>query len=194
MKLTDRISLLEFCNREFPNGTAIEIGVASGCFTKQILATWKSLKTLHAIDAWKHFPNGYSDDCNLSQQVQDERYERVLLDFKDEPRIKIIRDMSLHASANFENWSADFIYLDANHSTDEVYADIVNWWSILKPGGIFAGHDYVSGNGKGYGVKAAVDRWAAEMSIKIFTTKKEYCRPEGVYGAGWEGCSFILRK
>jgi len=195
MTLTDRISLLELCNRDFPNGTAVEIGMASGCFTKQILATWPNLDHLYCIDAWKHFDEGYEDGCNLPQQVQDERYERVLLDFKDEQKVTIIRNESLLVAESFAMFQdfvrpnrPDFIYLDANHSYTSVKRDLEAWWNVLKPDGILAGHDYRDG------VKRAVTEFAEKEGISVLTTTAEYCRPSGVYGAGWEGQSFVLRK
>jgi len=194
MTLTDRISLLEICDREFPLGIAVEIGVAGGHFTKQILATWKSLGKLHAIDAWQHFPAGYDDSCNLSQDTQDERYDRVVLDFGTNPKVNIVRKLSLEAAKDFKRESIDFIYLDANHSTKAVLQDLDAWWPKLKPGGIFAGHDYLKGNGKGYGVKNAVDRFAQEWNLTVYQTTQEFCRKSGVYGEGWEGVSFALNK
>lgn len=194
MNLTDRISVLEICDREFPLGTAVEIGVAGGHFTKQILATWKTLGKLYAVDSWKHFPEGYDDSCNLDQATQDGRYEQIKKDFLDNPRVQIIRQLSLVAAKSFVPASVSFIYLDANHSTKAVTTDLEAWWEKLKPGGIFAGHDYAPGNGVGYGVKKAVDRFAQEWNLPVHQTTQEYCRPEGVYGKGWEGFSFALRK
>jgi hypothetical protein len=197
MNLTDRISILEYCNREFPGGAAIEIGVAGGHFTKQILASWPNLKTLLCVDAWRHFDVGYDDSCNLSDAEQEERYQRFLLDMKDDKRVIPLRGLSLDAASEFYTYydfEPSFIYLDANHSEEHAYADAVAWWPKLKSGGIFSGHDYAPGNGKGYGVRAAIDRFAKERDLTVFSTTQEYCRPSGVYGAGWEGCSFVIRK
>jgi hypothetical protein len=193
MIFTDRISILEYCNREFPDGIGVEIGVAGGHFTKQIAATWK-FKHLCCVDPWRYFPEGYDDSCNLSQQVQDERHEQFKKDFAADERVKIFRMMSHEASTWFDIEVMDFIYLDANHSFASVMQDLTCWWPILKHGGIFSGHDYAPGNGKGYGVKLAVDTFAAERGLTVFSTTQEYCRPSGVYGAGWEGCSFVIRK
>lgn len=194
MNLTDRISLLELCAREAPFGEAVEIGVAGGHFTKQILASWPNLSKLHAIDAWQHFTEGYSDACNLPQDVQNERYERVVKELGDDPRVNIIRALSLEAAKSFLPESVNFIYLDANHSTAESTKDLHAWWGKVKPGGILAGHDYLTGNGEGYGVKLAVDRFASEWGIPVHVTTWEYCRKSGIYGDGWEGKTFVLRK
>jgi hypothetical protein len=194
MTLTDRISLLEICDREFPGGNAVEIGVAGGHFSRQILATWKSIGALVLVDAWKHFEEGYSDGCNLDQEIQDERYDRVCLDFKDEQRVSIVRKLSTEASRFYEPETFHLVYLDANHSTKAAREDLEHWWPLLRPGGIFAGHDYLPGNGEGYGVKRAVDQFAAEWDLKVWHTMHEYCRSTGVYGACWEGCSFAIRK
>ncbi len=195
MNLTDRISLLELCDREFPGGVAVEVGVAGGHFSKQILATWKTIGRLHLVDAWRHFTDGsYADACNLDQATQDLRYAQVVKDFEGNSKVQIWRELSLEAATTTPEQWCQFIYLDANHSTAAVRQDLDHWWIRLAPGGIIAGHDYEVGNGKGYGVKAAVDHFASEWDLKVHTTTQEYCRPEGIYGAGWEGCSFVIRK
>lgn len=194
MTFTDRISILEHCDAVFPFGIGVEIGVAGGHFTKQIIATWKSIEKLHIVDPWKHFEEGYSDDCNLSTEVQEARYRQILEDFAKEPKVNVIRKMSLDAAEDFIGLTVDFVYLDANHSENAVFDDLCAWWPKLKHGGIISGHDYLSGNGKGYEVKRAVDDFAKRNDLSIYKTTEEFCRPSGIYGAGWEGCSFVLRK
>ncbi len=90
----DRIALLELVNQRFPNGVGVEIGVAGGHFSKQILASWPTIGKLYCIDAWQHFETGYDDSCNLSQKEQDERYERIILDFGSNPSVTIMRAAS----------------------------------------------------------------------------------------------------
>jgi len=191
--LTDRVSLLELVNERFPNGLGVEIGVAGGHFTKQIAATW-NFGQLCCVDPWINFKDGYEDSCNLDDKTQEERFNQFAKDFADNPKVVVMRRMSHEASKSVKPASADFIYLDANHSFTEVMRDLLCWWPILKPGGIFAGHDYYDGNGKGHGVKLAVDMFASDRGLKVHQTTQEFCRPEGVYGAGWEGYSFVLEK
>lgn len=194
MKITDRISILEYCQKTFPGGVGVEIGVAGGHFTKQIMATWSSLDRLYIVDAWQYFETGYNDPCNLSDAEQEERYQQVKKDFSAEPRVMIIRALSSNAAKMFTRSSVDFIYLDANHSELETGRDLEAWYPMLRSGGIIAGHDYEPGNGIGYGVKAAVDKFAAQRGLPVYVTNTDRCRPSGVYGACWEGHSFVLRK
>ena len=193
--LTDRISLLELANSRFPFPlTTVEIGVAGGHFTKQLVVSLKSLGALYCVDPWKHFEEGYEDSCNLSEKEQEDRFHQVTKDFALNERVIITRAMSHEACRQFNQNTVDFIYLDANHSFTEVTRDLTCWWPILKPGGIFAGHDYYEGNAIGHGVKLAVDAFAKERGIEVHRTTSEFCRVEGVYGAGWEGFSFVLEK
>lgn len=191
---TDRISLLELVSQRFPDGIGVEVGAASGCFTRQILASWTSLKTLHCVDLWAHQPEGYHDDCNLSDEVQEERHDQFRKDFGDNKKVRILKQWSHIAATLFSPESIHFCYLDANHSKAGCLSDLMAWWPVLKPGGIMAGHDYFNGDGDGMGVKAAVDLFAAERGLIVKATKQEFTRPEGVYGGSWEGFSFVMEK
>jgi predicted O-methyltransferase YrrM len=189
--MKDRIDLLKL----YPNNAVIvEIGVASGCFTKQILATCPTLLKLICIDLWASQGAEYEDACNLSDEKQLERYNQFLADMKDEPRVTAIKEWSHVASGMFLDRTVDAIYLDANHSYEAVKQDLEAWYPKLKSGGIFSGHDYYEGNDVGHGVKKAVDEFCAKHGLTVSVTENEYCRPEGVYGASWEGYSFLFRK
>jgi hypothetical protein len=54
----------------------------------------------------------------------------------------------------------DMIYIDGNHDEDDVYQDLVNYWSLLRPGGVLFGDDYWTAVGPG--VINAVNRFAQE--------------------------------
>lgn len=61
---------------------------------------------------------------------------------------------------------ADMVYLDASHDYDSVFKDLVNWYDILKKGGIIFGDDY--GNTVAWpGVKSAVDDFAQINLINL---------------------------
>jgi hypothetical protein len=63
--------------------------------------------------------------------------------------------------------SADLIYIDAGHGEYEVYGDVVNYWKILRPGGVMVGDDY---HESWPGVVRAVTRFAADSGLKVMSS------------------------
>lgn len=61
---------------------------------------------------------------------------------------------------------ADLIYIDAGHGEYEVYGDLQNYWSLLRPSGILFGDDYDTA---WQGVVRAVNRFAAETGLLLET-------------------------
>ncbi len=70
--------------------------------------------------------------------------------------------------------SMDFVYIDARHDYESVLEDLNAWFDKVKPGGIFAGHDYVDGMlAQGdFGVKSAVDEFFAESGTSPSTAPR----------------------
>lgn len=89
-----------------------------------------------AIDAWAHLPGepeyyaGWDHEANYQQ----------IVGWADPKRVKVIRLPSLEAAATVEDGSLDFVFIDANHETEAVRADIRAWRPKVKPGGLL-GHD-----------------------------------------------------
>lgn len=50
--------------------------------------------------------------------------------------------MDTKEAATALNITADLIYVDASHDEENVYTDIMAWYSKLNPGGIMCGDDY----------------------------------------------------
>ena len=61
---------------------------------------------------------------------------------KDVKNIIKIRKTSVEAAKDFEDYSLDAVYIDAEHDEDNVRADIGAWRPKLKRGGILSGHDF----------------------------------------------------
>lgn len=70
--------------------------------------------------------------------------------------IETITADSVNAAGHFEDSSLDGVFIDAAHDYESVVKDVAAWWPKVKPGGIFAGHDYPCDD-----VKRAVDEHAA---------------------------------
>ena len=188
----DRMALLENINENFPNGNGVEIGVAGAHFSKVILKEWKTLGRLYLIDLWKHQAEGYVDGCNLPDDVQEKRYQLVLMEMSKPPytgRVEVIREWSDIACQRFTDQFFDFVYIDANHAYKAAKRDIINWWPKVKIGGVLSGHDYAWGAEESYCVKKAVDEFVVENNLTLYQTSNQMNREDR-----WEGFSWMIRK
>lgn len=57
-------------------------------------------------------------------------------------KFRAVRLDSVLAAATYTDNSLDFVFIDAAHDYDSVKADIIAWLPKVKPGGVFAGHDF----------------------------------------------------
>jgi hypothetical protein len=75
-----------------------------------------------------------------------------------------------NTSSNAARWlrregvEAELLYLDGSHHERDVYYDLLDYWSLLKPGGVAAGDDWQPAHP---GVERAVTRFASEVGSKI---------------------------
>lgn len=181
MTLKSRNNFGDFLNSLGLTGLGVEVGVYKGEFAKIILAKWRGMN-LYLVDVWRPLPD-YKDASNHStylsaMQIFTEAYKN-LYEFGE--RAVMIRDNSLSASRLFEKESLDFVYIDANHEYEVVRADLAIWWTKVKKGGIFSGHDFVDGelsipNGTylgNFGVKRAVTEFAQEKNLHVHSTTED---------------------
>ncbi|WP_449235603.1 class I SAM-dependent methyltransferase [Azospirillum doebereinerae] len=94
-------------------------------------------------------------------------YERFLtnvISSKNQDIIIPFRQTSTVAAKYFaaKGVSVDLIYIDAGHEEDDVYNDVINYWKILRPGGIMLGDDCSTAFP---GVVAAVRRFIKEQNV-----------------------------
>ena len=168
-----RRELAALLNRRGLRGRAVEVGVASGFFSEVILTRWRGAH-LTSIDPWAAAPpDEYVDVSNRSQEEHEAAYELAqqrLARFGE--RSTVWRMTSMEAAAQIPAGSIDFAYLDARHDYDSVKQDLEAWYGKVRPGGIFAGHDYRDGvlpQGV-FGVKSAVDEFFAAKDLPVKTT------------------------
>lgn len=60
--------------------------------------------------------------------------------------------------------TADLIYVDGSHESEDVYNDVKNFWTILNEDGIVFGHNW---DNFWPGVKKGVDKFVKEKNIEI---------------------------
>ena len=157
-------------------GKGVEVGIWKGQFSEFLLNNWKG-KKLYSVDPWKNFSaDEYLDEMNIKQVAFDEIYNGVKqLLSKYSNRSEIIRDVSVNAALQFEDHSLDFVYLDGRHHYEGVKEDIECWFPKVKQNGIICGHDYLNTiiGETHFGVKQAVDEFAAAKSLKVLVTDKD---------------------
>jgi len=109
-----------------PNSVGVEIGVKQAVTTSHILKHSKNLRFLYAIDPW-------IDD--------DKMYFNAQKRIHSNPKLMILR-MTSNAAARFVPNGLDFVFIDGDHSYEQVLADLNNWVPKLKSGGMLCGHDW----------------------------------------------------
>ena len=116
-----------------------EVGVFRGKHAVQMLTIMPNLKMLYLVDPYTMY-EGYDGFENPSTELlenAEQEAHRRLEPFKD--RVTWIRERfdSRHIPKKL-----DFIYIDGQHTYEAVLHDIQHAKSLVKPGGIIAGHDY----------------------------------------------------
>jgi hypothetical protein len=151
-----------------------EIGVYKGDYSVKILEK-TNLSKLYLIDPWQHLDT-YNDISNHDNYEFDLILEEVRKKTeKFANRVEIIRDLSENVVYNFNDDYFDFLYLDADHSYEASKKDIDMWYSKVKPGGIFSGHDYLNGSlpqGE-FGVKRSIDEFVKKNNLELFITGED---------------------
>jgi len=163
------------------------------------LSHWSGF--MHLVDPWLNQDNKlYTDISNVNQNEQEARFQMVSdkMEKKFSGRYKIHRTYSVEASKLFSDSQLDYVYIDARHDYNGVLEDMNAWWSKLKVGGLFAGHDFVPDgnlNEGSFGVQQAVYEFAKQVNKEvqsISTKTKAGGREEPQHtDGGWTTFYFI---
>lgn len=155
-------------------GKGAEIGVCRGAFSKHILSNWRG-KTLNLIDPWVHQGSvlDKSDVSDVEHLMNLEACKEAMKGFRH--RVNFFKMFSVDAAKHAEDGSYDFVYIDAKHDYRSVWADLTAWYSKVKSGGIFAGHDYKNSCVRKnlVEVKRAVDAFFYQKPEKVLTTTED---------------------
>ncbi|CAN5716465.1 hypothetical protein BH11PSE8_BH11PSE8_30760 [soil metagenome] len=134
-----------------------ELGVDHAAFSEEILKVAQP-KTLHLVDLWN------------SDRYHDGLFEGTKAKFANEiaaGRVRIHRQYSVQAAADFEDDYFDWIYVDTDHSYETTARELRSYAAKIKQDGIIAGHDYSMGNWVSsyrYGVIEALHEFCAEQN------------------------------
>jgi len=151
------------------NVVGCELGVSYGFNLVYFLDNLPNVKKVYAIDPYMPYDDGPGGI--VTQEVID-RVKNCFLDniepHKD--KVEFINKTSDDAVGDIPDGSLDYIFIDGDHSYEAVCKDIRAYYSKVKSGGMFAGHD------KGLpGVDKALDEFAAEMGLPAPETCANAC-------------------
>lgn len=118
-----------------------EVGVREGKHLRSLLRA--KPKLLVAVDIWRDDGVPEHNDRGETQAQIDRFYQGVLDIAATYPAVKVVREYSDKAAAQFPDGFFDFVYLDADHRYESIVADIAAWWPKVRSGGVLAGHDYI---------------------------------------------------
>jgi hypothetical protein len=116
-----------------------EIGVRDGETSEIILVHYPLLERLIAVDPFTEHDNlgpVPQEFCDLTLTHFLTRVKNV------RKRIDLITLPSTTAAQIVSDNSLDFIFIDTNHSYENVLSDIRAWTPKVKKGGLITGHDY----------------------------------------------------
>ena len=151
--------LLPYVEKLGRNLVGCELGVCLGFTLRYFFDMSDSISKVYAIDAYKP----YMDHWGQVTQEMVDRWKvgayQLLEPYKD--KIEFIELDSWEAASLIPDNSLDYIFIDGDHSYAAVARDLRKYWSKVKKGGIFAGHDWNLPP-----VKAAVEHFRTERNIE----------------------------
>ena len=149
------------------DGTWVELGVCTALFSKELIEKGDP-KKLIMVDLWGDI-DIYSDVVASDNFLQ--TIDRIS---PYSSRVEIWRMLTTEAADLVPDGSISFIYVDASHQYTDVLADVTSWWPKLRLGGVIAGDDYYNGYvplaGNTFGVKDAVDEFAAKKNHRVYSS------------------------
>lgn len=143
----------------------VEVGVAHGKYSECLMEANPKL-TLYGVDSYAVY-QGYKD-YQLERTMAALRADaHTRLDRF--PTYHFVQKFSMDALNDFADESLDFVYIDANHTEEEAYKDIVGWEKKVIPGGVVCGHDYARIRGREHDKS---DQWGVIQALDKFRNER----------------------
>jgi hypothetical protein len=148
----------------------LELGVFRGEFAKEILKIVEPSE-FYLVDIWTGKAGSGDKDGANYVEVSDMKnvYLNLIHQTSTKPNIHVIRCDSVGFLQSCDNEFFDAIYVDADHSEQAVYDDMVNSFRVIKNDGYLMGHDYH------HQIKVAVDRFCVDYQQNITHITEDGC-------------------
>lgn len=156
---TSAVGLVDQIKKLGDSVVGCEVGVSYGFNLVYFLDNLPNLSKVYAIDPYMPYDDGPSGW--ISQEVMDTVKRLFLINTEQhKDKVVFINMPSDQGYLQIPDNSLDYIFIDGDHSYDAVRRDMKNYFSKVKQGGIFAGHDYSWG-----GVQKAVGEFRQTYNI-----------------------------
>ena len=116
----------------------LEIGCDIGDTTEFLLNSNRGLQ-LTGIDPYQNYVDWNGRPLDDRDYIHDRFMKRMK---RYNNRFKLYRDYSDNIFNQFEDEYFDVIFIDGLHTYEQLTKDCRNYYSKLKTGGVFSGHDY----------------------------------------------------
>ena len=118
--------LVDLCKKYIKQS---DYGIEHGCFSgvsSRVISL--HCKKLDCVDPWSW------EEVKEAEKM----FDKILVDYHNITKVKL---PGAEAAKSYEDYSLDFVYIDADHTYSAVVADINTWKNKIKQGGYIAGHD-----------------------------------------------------
>lgn len=131
------------------NSHIVEIGTWKGqsasFIAVEIINSRKRIK-FDCVDTWLGSEEHKDKNSQFYEpllETEDGVYNEFLKNIKEVKHvINAIRLPSEQAYKNYKDESVDCVFIDGSHDYQSIKNDIINWFPIVKSGGIISGHDF----------------------------------------------------
>jgi hypothetical protein len=150
-------------------GTGVEVGTFEGYNAVNVIK-YCPIDKLYCIDPYIPYNDVVGGLGNFSVQAFDALHRKVV--DRVSTKAEVVRKPSLVAVNDWLDNSLDFVYLDGDHSRENVTREITSWLPKIKVGGILGGHDC-----RENGVSGAITEWNyknPEYDNKIFIQSSDW--------------------
>lgn len=121
------------------NITGLELGVARAETAVYLLHNCPNISHYYCVDPWQPYMDWNGMISNEMISAMKNTALKNLQVFGD--LVEIIQENSAEANKKVKDGSLDFIFIDGDHSYEAAFYDMSTYWSKVKVGGLFAGHD-----------------------------------------------------
>jgi hypothetical protein len=159
-------------------GDAVEIGVAEGYFSTDILAWPIRFPRVYMVDRWESVTTQKGDASNPQRWHDKNLADAQARVAQYGERAVFLRGGSVAMADQVPDGSLALVYIDGDHSYEGCLRDIVAWFPKLGPGAVMAFHDYEN---PVYGVKRAVTYFVESHQLPIRLLPEDKMEDAGAY-------------